>query len=759
MYAASIVDSRMGLAAEHLGFRLERHTPAEIDAFEAQLERNHPKEYTQARRAAQGSEYPSKDFQIVLNKLLCNPMDPKLTRAEVRFIRNERALCMSDAAYFLTRYYWILTDEGHIQRFKFRSGQTILFNCIAELESLLIAIEILLAKARQLGMTTLVAGLLLLKIIFSHGCSAVTASADDDKTKEMVSKLFLAYDHLPWWLGPVFNKRSEGAKGYLKFGTINSGIIFQHGQQTNPIAMGTTIIGYHLSEVSSYADPEDLIEVGLFKAVHPNPRILGILEATCKGDTGWWADSYWDAKTGWPKNESRLMALFLPFYCAADMYPNETERRGHPVPEGWEPIEETRIMMAESMMYVASNAVLSKVLAGGGRPWELSREQAFYWEWNFKSAKRKGTEKSWYQEMPHTDKAAFQGSYDNVFGKPVIAEIFTARQVYYDVFGIVGQSIEDRHEPDVRDIDYGTPDEPMVRVPVRLCSHKGEIFRWELVPLQWSEPFIELSDIRDDTSHMGKFFQFLPPEPSYDYAVGIDTSNGIGSDGTCISVSRRGRNGREPDVQAAEFRDNKVSHVEAFAWGAAITAYYSRYMHEDYGWLRAYRNPYVSIEQIAAVGDTCQLQMRKLGISRFHRMTRYDSIPKKMRKKDSFKEGWYTNTWSRPILTDTFVILVQNGWYQLNSAYTIWEADHWEVHILASGKNKFEHGEDSTDDGLFANALCAFCPNDMRSLADRTAKQFRQDSGKSRPVLDTNATQLGYSITPPWNDYPVRLAG
>lgn len=760
MYAANIVDSRLGLASEHLGFLPVRHTPAEIDDFERKLEANHPREYAQARRAAQASEYPAKDFQVVLTRLLCNPLDSKLTQDEVRFIRNERALCMADAAYFLTRYYWILNDEGLMMRFKFRSGQRILFNCIAELESLLIAIEILLAKARQLGMTTLVAGLILLKIIFSHGCSAVQASADDDKTKEMVQKLFMAFDMLPWWLPPIWNKRSEGAKGYLKFGTINSGIIFQHGAQTNPIGMGNTLIAYHLSEVPRYSDPEKLIEIGLFKAVHPNRRILGLLEATCLGDTGWWADSYWDAKKGWPLRESRLMALFLPFYCAEEMYPNDTERRGHPVPDNWIPMDETRLMMAESALYVQSNPVLAKVLAQDGRAWEMKRDQAYYWEWNFKSAIRKGTEKSWYQEMPHTDKAAFQGSYDNVFGKPVIAEIFLNRQTAYDVYGISGQSIEERHEPKVREYDYGTKDEPLVRIPVKWSNRKGETFKWELVPLTWMEPFLELADIREeDQEHMGKFFQFLPPEPSYDYAIGIDTSNGIGSDGTCIAVSRRGRNPREQDVQAAEFRDNRVSHVEAFAWGAAIAAYYSRYMSPEHGWLKGHRNPYVSIEQVAAVGDTCQLQMRKLGISRFHQMIRYDSTPKRMRKKDSGKQGWYTNAWSRPILTDTFVVLVQNGWYKLNSPYTIWEADHWEVHFTAAGtKSKFEHAEDSTDDGLFANALAAFCPNDIRSLADRSAKQFRAEMGGGKPTLNLMPSLAGFTVAaPPADLRPGRL--
>lgn len=725
MYAQSIVEERIEMAQKELGFRLEYHSPEECDDFKQRLERRHEDAYVKAKRAAQGSQDPTRDMQIVLTRELCNPMNPKLNSDEVRWMENERALVMCDAAYFLTRYYMLLDDGGIFRRFQFRSGQKILFNCIAEMEAMRISIEILLAKARQLGMTTLVAGIMLLKTMFSHGVSSVTASADDDKTKEMVQKIFMAYDALEWWLRPLYTKRSEGAKGYLKFGSINSGVIFQHGNQTNPIAMGTTIVGYHLSEVSSYGHPENLIDVGLFKAVHPNPRIVGILESTCKGDTGWWNDSYWDAKKGWPKHQSRLMALFLPFCCAEDMYPNETEKRAHPIPEGWRPEPETRQMVAESEVYVQSNQVLAKVLMRDGKQWRMSPEQSYYWEWNFVSAKRKGTEKSWFQEMPHTDKAAFQGSYDNVFGKDVIAEVNSRRETRYDAYGIIGQSIEERHEPNPDDVDY---EEPRIIVPWN--SRRGS-YQWEFVPMNWLEP----EEIRrENNSHMGKLFVYRHPEPGYDYAIGVDTSNGIGRDGTAIAVSRRGRSPQEQDIQVAEFRDNRVSHVEAFAWAMSISAYYAKYMKPEYG-IRQ-RQPYVAIEQIAAVGDTCQLQMSNMGYNRFHQMTRYDAKPQDMRKQDARRRGWYTFGWSRAMLTDGFVVLVQNGWYKVNSAYTIWEMDHWEVHYTDAGKNKFEHSEDATDDGLFANAMAAFCVNDMTPMADRTAKRFTGEEGQKPPELD-----------------------
>lgn len=754
MYAESIVQQRIELASESLGFIPEYHSPSDIDTFNEQLARKYKAEYDAAARAAQGNTQPQQAVQINLTRLLCNPLDPKLTRDEVRFIDNETALVMADAAYFLTRYYWILTDTGVVKRFNFRVGQRVLFNVLAELEERGSTIEILLAKARQLGLSTEVAGLMLPKTMFAHGVSSVLASADADKTVELVSKTLMSYDKLPWWLRTPYTKRSEGSKGYLKFGSIDSGMIFQHGAQTNPIAMGTTIIGYHLSEVSNYDDCEQLIENGLFKAVHPSPRILGVLESTCRGDTGWWHDAYFDAKEGWAKGESRLLALFLPFYLAEDMYPNDQERHDHPIPENWKPEPETRQMMAESELYVQTNPVLARALMRDGKQWEMKQDQAYYWEWNFNSAKRKGTEKSWFEQMPHTDEAAFQGSYDNVFGKPLIAEIFSEREKAYHCFGIIGQSIEERHEPDEDEVDWNPE---MVRVPIKWQSRRGEHFNWTLVPLQWREPFLQLADIRKDESHFGKFFIYEMPEPGFDYSEGIDTSNGIGRDGTAIVMSRRGRSSQEQDVQVAEFRDNRVSHIEAYAWGAAIAAFYSRYMNPDWGWTKPYRNPYLSIEQVLAVGDVCQGQMRKLGFNRFHKMVRYDSDPQKSRKKDAHKIGWFTFGWSRPILTDSFVVLVQNGWYKINSAYTIWEADHWEVHYTGGGNNKMEHSEDSTDDGLFANALAAFCPNDLKSMADRTARQYRGDPDQRVPQLDLGATkETTFSRSPIPNVLPRR---
>ena len=731
MYAASVVEQRLFEATQELKFGLEYHSPEEVKTFNEELERGYADAYDTARSAAAGVTEPVRTFRVEMLKQLADPKKPRLSADHVRFIQNERALVMCDAAYFLTRYYYVL-DEQNIRRlYKFRAGQRILFEVIAEMERQGLAIEIILAKARQLGMTTLVAGLILLKVMMSSGISGMVASADTGKTREMVNKILMAYDSLPWWLGPLTTRRVESEQGLVSF-MGDSRLIFQHGKQTNPIAMGTTPITYHLSEVSAYQNPADLIEVGLFKCVHASPRVLGILESTCKGDTGWWHDTYWSAKNYWDSGGSRLMALFLPFYCDTDLYPNPTWLRKSPVPEIWSPNEDTRRMIAESEMYVKSNPLLDKVLRekqGAKGDWYLPKEQAWFWEQNFREHRRKGREGIWYQEMPHDDHVAFQGSYDSVFGNDTLNEIFKERSTCYNVYAIIGQSIEDRHDPNREDMDL---EEPIVQVTYE--SIQGKRYDWELIPLKWVEPFRDLSSIQDDMSHMGKFFVWEPPQPGYDYSIGVDTSNGMGRDCTVIAVSRRGRTDQERDEQVAEFRSNVVGHVEAYAWVIAIAAYYGKYMVKDT--TKSYREPYVSVEQIQSVGDTCQHQMQRMGYRRFHKMIRYDQVPKTKRKSRSTRQGWFTAGWSRPMLTDTFVVLVQNKWYKIHSPYTIREMTQWEVHYTTTNKEKFEHAENWTDDGIFANAMAAFCPNDMKTMADRSLKQFRGDTPNRMPELD-----------------------
>lgn len=484
----------------------------------------------------------------------------------------------------------------------------------------------------------------------------------------------------------------------------------------------------HNSEVASFSDAPAQIDASIFKAVHASPSVFGILESTGEGDVGWWPDKWRYSKANWP--HCRLFPLFLPWFIGKDLYPKPAWLRMRPVPEAWfeHQLPDTKEHVAKAELYVASHPEIKKHLSPD-KPWTMPIEQQWYWEVNHEEAKNtEGGEATWYQEMAGDDIEALQRSSESVFGHDAIQVLSNNRRPY-EMYGICGQSIEDVHEPPTDDIDYSKE-----RKVVTYRSGGGQSFRWELIPLKHDEEYVEkeLSSNPDAfwDYGQGKLQIYHHPEPGIEYSVGVDTSNGIGQDATVICVTGKGKN-QAPDFQAAEFRSAYVSHVEAFAFATPIAAYYAKYMPES----TPYREPIVGIEQIQAVGDTCQLQMRRsFGYSRFPPFIRLDS--KKLRPGKSNKIGWYTNVWSRPILLDGFVHNVQNGWYELNSPWTIFECAHFEVHYTAAGKEKKEHEEGGHDDGIFAAAISITNIRLLEPMAERSTKRFSGEDKLKRPLLD-----------------------
>jgi hypothetical protein len=566
----------------------------------------------------------------------------EFTRKEARFIVNDHALCMCDHAYAITRYMHVSNEENELMLFKFRVPQLILFSIIADLEERGFSIEILILKARQLGMSTIVELLLALRVFFIHGCKALIASAEQEKSGLMGQMIYRAYDHIPPFLLPPATSEIRGDQGgKLAFASIDSMVSVQHGKKKTGLGRGGTWTAYHLSEMSIYDDPEEQVEASIWKAVHPSPKIFGVGETTASGDTGWFPDKYRAFVKLWP--HCRMLPLFLPWCCGIDMYPKPTWLRQQPVPGGWTPDEDTRNHVASVEMYIASTEVIRKHLCvqrdgPRGHWWadgRMPREQVWFWEKEHLAAKESGTTSKHFQELCGTPEEAFQASFDTIFGKKCIAELDTRRTKEYDVYAIIGQSISEEFEPAEEEIDYAKP-----RIVLSHESPKGEKYRWELVPLKYGSGCTEVGCKEvEDIDPNCKLFVFRTPVEGEDYGFGIDCGEGIGQNFTAMSVWRRGKR-YMPDEQSCAWRSNKVGHVEAFAFGMAIGV-----------WYRALSNrwPMLAAEQVASVGDVCQKEMRKMGypLGRQHRMRRLDKA-KDVRNAPNV--GWFSYGWSRPIL-------------------------------------------------------------------------------------------------------------
>jgi hypothetical protein len=710
MYSEKKVQHRLELAEREFKFCPIYHTVDEVDEFDSYLRTTNKYVYD-VQGFPEGTQ--------------------NLSAADRQWMLNEQVLCLCDAAYWLTRYAYLKNEENVVQRFKFRVPQRIYFDIICDLEDRDAAIEILVLKARQLGMSIFTELLITHRISFSHGITAVCGSADQTKTGEMSHMMFLAYDHMPVWLRPQYTSRVESARGKLLFGHMASGVTLQHGSQKFGIATGSTPTLYHLSEVALYGDASvKLIDEGLWKAVHASPTVFGILESTGRGNTGWWAETWYYSKDNWPS--ARMYPMFLPWYCGTDIYPMPTDIRTHPIPDGWHPDRDTRAHAAKAALYVESTPLLRKHLLEEQKRrgvyvserWEMPIEQQWYWEWNHREAKTKGNESSFLQEMAGDDTEALQRSVESVFGNDTILEIDNARNKQYQCYAIAGQSIEDAHDPPTDCIDY-----KQERIPVFYRSPNKGTHKWEFIPLKFRSPLRE-SHPEDAT---GILFIWQPPKPGVNYSIGVDTSEGKGIDSTSINVWSLGGTGL-PDEQCAEFSSSYVNHVEAFAFVMALAAHYGQFMSQG---VTRWKEPYVSVEQVAAVGDTCQLQMAKMGYTNFHRMSRYDySLGKinKMKSSKSGHRGWFTHGWSRPILVTSFVHFVQNGWAKVNSPWLLGEMREFEVHYTAAGKEKLEHAEDEHDDRIFSSAMAVFCPQDTKSIVERSKR--RSIEGDAFPPID-----------------------
>jgi hypothetical protein len=693
LYSERKVIRRLENSSKILGWVPERHSIAEVDQFIADMKRL---EYTDPKA-------PS------VVRILRDP-SPR----ESRFIRNEIHMCACDADYFLTRYAYLKDEANTPRRFQWRAGQRIFFRQLQWMEERDYSLEMQLLKARQQGMSTIVALCQSHRVVTGYGINAVSGSADGTKSEQMSTMLFFCIDMLPWWLKPTEVQRKVGK--FLSFGNSCS-LTIQSGNQMTGIARGTTPTCIHLSEIADYPDPETLIEASLFRAVHPNPKVFMMLESTGNSNVGWWADTWRFNKAHFHEGKARLYPLFIPWFVAVDLYPTPTWLRMHPVPRDWRPLEDTQHHANKCTLYVRSTEALSREL---GPTWSLPREQAWFWEVNFMEHKAKRIEKLWLQEMPADDNEALQARNKTVFPYEVLTGIDSRREREYDVYAVVGEGIEEKHYPVESDIDYTLP-----RTPLQFTA-KNKTYYWQLIPLDPAG--------RKDESFQwnSKLLVFEEPIPGADYSVAIDTAGGGGGDRTVLSVNRVNP-GSEPDVQVAELASDAISAAESYAFAMALCSYYGSV---------AIRLPLTACEQIRKPGDICQLQMKQMGypISRMHHMIRYDN--KKVQKSKATKLGWYTSAVTRPLLLSVFIAAVENGWYKVNSKWLKEECEQLEARETDSGSTKMEHAQGKHDDRVFAAAISYFIAHDLEVMIERSKMRYEAPSSKL-PDLDIADVEMG----------------
>lgn len=408
MYAESVIAATVAkLEAHYRPPKLLRvYTPAEVDEWIARL--------SDAAEVSEKGEI--KGIR-------------QLDGEEQAFIINELILTKASYEYWCERYCYINFEGTALARlWPLWDSQKLVLAKVAELEELVHAGEhghgILCdcLKARQEGVSTLAESLIGHRIITQTHLQGVIAS--DVPGAEGSGYLFgmveKIVDNLPFFLRPSVTDRVKETEIAFDTGThlwVGAGKSMKGGEQKRgQLGRGKTISIFHLSELSTWDNPDQLDDSFFPTVPLNNPRVLGLNESTAKGRNDWWHKHWKKAVAG----VSRFTPIFIPWYAEPSKY------RLKP-PEGWEPSADT--------LHHAARA-RENGPKWVGKPVRLAKEQLFWYERTKAEFAADDNLSKFLEEYPADPEEAFQYSGKSVFPVKVIERIRTGHRPFAAVLDV-----------------------------------------------------------------------------------------------------------------------------------------------------------------------------------------------------------------------------------------------------------------------------------------------------------------------------------
>jgi len=616
-----------------------------------------------------------------------------LSHAEKLFIKNEKIISANNFLYWARRYAKVKHWSGHkLVSFIPYFAQKVMVNTWGDLEEKGWAIVIQILKARQLGLSTIVELAIAHRVQFLSNRNALVASSDPQKTRKMAEMMARAWDNQPRFLQQA-NQPYESGELFRYFPEMESSVSCQHGNKLSGIARGDTPSDAHISEIPDFNNPEEHIEASLFNAMHENPEMFIALESTAKGKQGdgkWWYDTWVAAKEGWPKGESDIRPVFLPYFMGTEIYPTKTWlkktlfKKGIKSLDEWKPSKRTIAHSLACQRYVRDTDYLYKVL---GKNWKLPKEQQFWWEFKYEQAKKRDTLHKFLEEAPANDLEAFQAS-----GRPIFSAEFISQLNDYKhdlasyhgkpaVFKIIGHDIPEEFEPERFEVDDSRP-------PIKIVSD------WAYG--KYRHEYLLLPVHHDQSKWQNRLFVWEFPFKDGDfnqkYCNGVDCGDGIELDNTVMNVVKKGTYSK-PAHQVAEFASPNLIATALYPWAEAVGTWYS-HVNDDFF------NQCRQAIEVQRGGNDLQYTFIKTGWSNFHEWEgSYDNA----KRRTIHKLGWETNYWARGMLLAKNIKAIKDWYFRIHSPRFIAELAELQK---GDGTDRIE-GEEH-DDFIFSGFISYF---------------------------------------------------
>lgn len=661
MYARVITDQMIAAESTRLGWALVRHSQAQIDEAISHFE-----------DLVQGEH---------------GTLTRTLTKDEQRWISNERKVCALDFLYWLEHYSWIVNWEKKPVHPQLNVAQHLTLDIWADHESRAIAIILLHLKARQLGISTLYELGNCHRFQFWPNSNIIIASADPQKTVEMGQMIKFCLDGQPWWLLPTGPGDTQSRNMTTGFAALNTRIAIESGNKFHGVARGATPNCGHLSELSSWENAEDDVDASFIRAVHETPDVFVGLESTALGRDNWFARTWEIVREDWSRGRSRIRGVFLPWYVGTDIYPPKSDLwRFHQMrSSGWTPNERTIAHAERARQYVVTNPLLFKHLAQGNASWTMPLSQMWFYEIERETALKKKSLNKFLAEMPSDDTEAFQNTGLSVVDQDVILAYRDAVKHPLGVYAITGPGIHASLIPSRAQWDIHRPGAPpIINVSVAGVCRSDEVFQF--VPLTF--------DGYPGYDPTFKLFIYEWPEPNTQYGFGVDTSDGIGEDGSVIEGLRIG-DGWKPHAQTCEFASPYIKADQLWPMALALGAFYS--VHQDTPNRRVQARICV---ECRGNGEIVQHELKKRGWFNFHPWKKYDNR-KRIPDGKVHKEGVFTNVWFRSMMMDKFLTAVDEEALEIGSP--------WLVNELASLERDPEEVSARASYGAHDDRVIAMC--------------------------------------------------